>query len=361
VTRYGAPLPTVDATPPCSYRRDGVRFCSAARVGQTAKYSCPKFFTDIHQSFDCVEAAFSETPAHLTFSSVPPGNGMALGGVPEDQVHYVSPFASKPEPDLRAASLQLTPDFEPGYKSLVHRYLTVAGSTNGSWFASGGVDWLPPLHYIAGRRPIGPVRPNGTRATESCHRLGVLCTQSVFGLSFSGTHRSVQTVSFYGLGPESPSIKYTYHFNETYGGLSASMPIFDWLTLASQIEDLQPEVPALTGALAVNNAFTEATAPGIASQPNLMHYKVAIQTLARALSESASPDLDPTKETPPLMKRRLVYNFQNEAEYHWYSDLDTGRYSFQEFVFSGDEAIQFGSVIEEYVPGAKRVAFPFLK
>ncbi|MGB7024651.1 MAG: hypothetical protein WBD73_12705, partial [Candidatus Acidiferrales bacterium] len=187
---------------------------------QTMKYSCPHFFADIHQSLDCIEALFSETPAHLTFSSVPPGNGMALGGVLEDKIHYVSPFAATPDPDLRAGSFQLEPDFEAGYKSLVHLYVTVAGSTNGSWFASGGLDWLPPLHYIAGSRFVGPVRPNGSRATKSCHRLGPLCTQSVFGLSLAGTHRSVQTVSFYGLGPGSANIKYTYSFNETYGGVT---------------------------------------------------------------------------------------------------------------------------------------------
>jgi hypothetical protein len=326
---------------------------------QTMKYSCPNFFVDIHQSFDCIEAIFSETPAHLTFSGVPPGNGMALGGVLEDQIHYVSPFVPKPDPDLRAASFQLEPDFEPGYKSLAHPYLTVAGSTNGSWFASGGLDWLPPLHYVAGRRFVGPVRQNGSRATESCHRLGPLCTQSVFGLSFVGTHRSVQTVSFYGLGPGSPNIKYTYHFNETYGGVNVSIPIFDWLTLSSQIENRQAELPA--GNNALNTNFSEAIAPGIASQPDFMHYKTAVRTLARVLSEPVSPDADPTKETPPLMKRRLVYNFLNEVRYHWYSDLSTRRYSFQQFVFSGDESIQLGSIIEEYVPGAKRETFPFFK
>jgi hypothetical protein len=328
---------------------------------QTAKYSCPYFFKDIHQSMDCIEAVFSETPAHLTFSSVPPGNGMALGGVLEDQIHYVSPFVPKPDPELRSGSFQLTPEFEPGYKSLVHRYVMIAGSTNGSWVASGGIDWLPPLHYIDARRFIGPTRPNGSRATESCHRLGPLCTQSVFGLSFSGTHRSVQTVSFYGIGPASPSLKYTYHLNETYGGVSASMPVFDWLTVAGQIEDRQPDLPALTTPTAVNNNFTEAIAPGISSQPNFMRYKTAIRTLARAVSEPASPDADPNKDTPPLMKHRFVYTFQNDAEYQWYSDLNTGHYSFQEFAFSGDEAIQFGSVIEEYVPASKRMAFPFVK
>jgi hypothetical protein len=330
-------------------------------LGQTAKYSCPYFLSDVHQSLDCIEALFSETPAHLTFSGVPPGNGMALGGVLEDQIHYVSPFAPDPDPNLRASTFRLKPSYEPGYKSLVHRYVTVSGSTNGSWFASGGLDWLPPLHYVPESRSVGPARPNGSHATESCHRLGPLCTQSVFGLSFAGTHRSVQTVAFYGLGSASPSTKYTYHLNETYGGASARMPIFDWLTLTGQIEYRQPDLPILTNANAVNTNFGEAGAPGITAQPSFMHYKTGVKTVARVLSEAVSLDADPTKETPPLMKRRFVYDFLNEAEYHWYSDLDTGHYSFQQFVFSGDEAIQFAGVIEEYVPGTKVETFPFVK
>jgi hypothetical protein len=139
------------------------------------------------------------------------------------------------------------------------------------------------------------------------------------------------------------------------------MPVFDWLTVAGQIEDRQPDLPALTTPTAVNNNFTEASAPGISSQPNFMRYKTAIRTLARAVSEPASPDADPNKDTPPLMKHRFVYTFQSDAEYQWYSDQNTGHYSFQEFAFSGDEAIQFGSVIEEYVPASKRMAFPFVK
>lgn len=61
------------------------------------------------------------------------------------------------------------------------------------------------------------------------------------------------------------------------------------------------------------------------------------------------------------MKHRFVYSFANQAGYHWYSDLQTGHYSFQQFNFSGDESVQFGSVVQEYVPGTKREKFPFLK
>ena len=333
---------------------------TSAASAQTAKYSCPNFFKDLHQTTDCIEAIFSEKPVHLTFSSVPPGNGFALGVVVQEQVHYVSPFAARPEPDLRSGSFALNPPFEQGYKSLVNSSVVFAGSTNLSWFTSGSVEWLPPLHYVPGTRPVGPVRKNGSRRQQSCHKLGPLCTQRVFGIDLAATHRSIQAISFYGFGPSSPNKQFTFHLNETYGGITAHMPIFDWLTIGGGIEDRQPDLPVLGNPLAVNNNFAEATAPGLAAQPNLLHYQTSVQTLARVLSEPVT-DPDPTKETPPLMKRRIVTTFRNDLKFHWYTDRDTGHYSFRQIVFNGDEAIQFGGVIQEYVPGAKRSKFPFFK
>jgi len=55
--------------------------------------SCKDFDGNLHTDFDCIEALFSASPAHLTFSSMPPGNGFAIGGVLEQNNHYVSPFA----------------------------------------------------------------------------------------------------------------------------------------------------------------------------------------------------------------------------------------------------------------------------
>jgi hypothetical protein len=186
-----------------------------------------------------------------------------------------------------------------------------------------------------------------------------LCTRSVFGISFYGSHRNVQSISFYGLGSSSPAANFPYQFNETYGGASARMPVFDWLILSGVVENRQPGLPPSDTSLRSN--FTEATAPGITSQPDFMHYETSIITSERVISEPASPDLDPTKETPPLMKHRFVYTFANQANYHWYSDTSTGHYSFQQFGFTGDESIQLGSVIQEYVPGVKRDSFPVLK
>jgi len=54
--------------------------------------SCKGFFeglskNNLHVKIDCLEAVFSEDPAHLTFSGMPPGNGMAFGGMLEQNNH----------------------------------------------------------------------------------------------------------------------------------------------------------------------------------------------------------------------------------------------------------------------------------
>jgi hypothetical protein len=139
------------------------------------------------------------------------------------------------------------------------------------------------------------------------------------------------------------------------------MPLFDWLAVSGGFEDRQPELPALTGATAVNVNFTEATAPGISSQPNFLHSQVGISSVAYIRQRNPSGDPDYKKTTPPLMKSHFLYGFNNDASYHWYSDRDSGHYSFGQFEFDGNESLQFGSVIEEFIPGSKRKDFHGLK
>lgn len=56
-------------------------------------HTCRSFAENPHDAVDCLEALFSEDPLHLTFSGMPPGNGFAVGGVLEQNTHFVSPFA----------------------------------------------------------------------------------------------------------------------------------------------------------------------------------------------------------------------------------------------------------------------------
>lgn len=119
-----------------------------------------------------------------------------------------------------------------------------------------------------------------------------------------------------------------------------------------QFEDRRPSLPDGAGAVGAN--FSEATAPGLASQPNFLHYSTTLHSDSMHIAERATNPLSASAGgiVQPLMKPRIVYRFQNNAAYHWYNDLDTGHYSFQQFVFEGDESVAFSSVLQRFVtPG----------
>src|SRR5579864_8283206 len=135
---------------------------------QRVEDSCHAFFDNPHQTLDCVEALFTQTDIpyhlpHLTFSSVAPENGFPIGVELEKRTNFISsPFSGPNQPGSPSA----------GFKSLVDTKVAYVISTNGSWYATGALTWLPPVHYRSKTKPDGSV----------CHQLGHLCTTSVFGI-----------------------------------------------------------------------------------------------------------------------------------------------------------------------------------
>ncbi len=304
---------------------------------QRVEDSCHAFFDDAHQSLDCVEALFTQTDIpydlpHLTVSSVPPSNGFPIGVVWDKRNYFVSsPFYDPNQPSKPSE----------GFKSLVDATAGAVISTNGSWYASGAVTWLPPIHYHYENIPGG----------ETCHRLWVFCTKQVFGAQFSVTHRTLQTINFYGLGPSSPNAQFAYRQSETYGGAVARMPLFDWLVVAGQVENRKPSIQFSSASLATAS-INESTAPGFSTQPDFMHYSAQIQTHAQAISEPVTndPAITPSGVTPPpLMKHKLVWVFDNGVSEHWFQDQKNGHYSFRQTVIEGEESIALHSVIRRFV------------
>jgi len=288
---------------------------AAPRIASAQSKSECKQFTSgsAHTKLDCIEGLFSEQPLHLTFSSLPPGNGLPLGLVYEQPEHVLGGDG----------------------KALTDPKLMIVGARHG-WYATGSFDWLPPLPYQL------KVDSAGTR----CHQLGAMCTTNVFSIGMYASHRAVTRLSFYGLGATAPDTPHFFEARESWGGVAARMPLTNWLRLDGQIEDRQLTLPSSD----VTATFTEATAPGVASQPNYLHPSVAIRTGVRHINELK------TGRTPPpgmKMKSRTELEFRNEASYHWYNDLTTGRYSFQQFVFNGDESFDFQAVILDFFePGS---------
>ena len=322
------------------------------RLARQSYSSCPAFWKeDIHKKFDCIGALFSASPAHLTFSGIPPNNGLPLGVAVETKTHYVSPGTRLP--DLNIDDPGTRPD--TGYLSLTDVLLAGAVSTNQSWYATGSFSWLPPLHYR-------DIIDNGV----TYHKLGPLKTRQVFGIQLYSTHRSVKDVSLYGEGAQSGTTEYAFKLSETYTGAIARLPLTPWLAATGQIEYRQVSLPADNDPLSVQHNFSEATAPGLYAQPGFMHYVVGASTDAMWLSEPASPKEtvvpNPNAPQPCLMKHRIVFRLQNRAGYSWYQDLDTGHYSFRQLAFTGDESMHFGGVFQKYFDDKSHpAAFPFLR
>lgn len=292
---------------------------SATSLHAQSKSMCKVFFdstTSIHTRVECGEALFSDPHWHFTFSGLPPGNGFGLGGMFEDEVDHIS---------------------SAGKLSSQQVKLSLVGSINQSWVVSGLFDLTPPLYT-----------PDRNKNNEVCQRFGPLCTRTQFSLHAQGIHRSLQTISFYGLGPLSPAIKHTFHQNDTFGGLSANLPLTDHLAIGGGLELLQPDLPPTTDPLSVSNNFTDITAPGLQSQPLFTHTHVALITTVSALSNPATND-NPLNHTGPLMKHNIRFTFNNQAAYHWYPAVNNTPSSFQQFIFTGDESITLGSNVRRYV------------
>lgn len=333
----------------------GLMLCAASTSLAQTYASCKGFSeglpeNSLHAKIDCVEAWFSEDPAHLTFSGMPPGNGMAFGGVLEQNNHYVSPFslpvASAVVPGLTNSQ---PPDFTTGKLPSIgdgslwsaDGRLAAVFSTNGSWVTIGTLTVMPKGYKDGHRNGHGGIQ-------ISCNRFGPLCTKQILGLHLEASHRSLQTISFYGIGPGSPLTKYVFHQNDTFASVRVALPLADWFTVESGAEFRLTDLPHTTAVNSVSANFNTATAPGLSSQPGFGHYHFALRTNPIAIWSPRTDDQD-ENHTGPLMKPYVQFTFNNSAEYHWFSAPGHPADSFQQFVEDSDENIQLGTRVRHYV------------
>jgi hypothetical protein len=329
---------------------------TAASMSLAQTYASCKGFSEslsknnLHLKIDCLEAWLSADPAHLTFSGMPPGNGMAFGGVLEQNNHYVSPFSLPAGPGaVPGLTSSQPPDFTTGKLPSVaggslwsaDGALAAVFSTNGSWDTSGKLTVIP-KGYKDGHRT------DHLGVQISCNKLGPLCTKQILGLHFEASHRSLQTISFYGIGPDSPLPKYVFHEDDTFASLRAALPLADWFTLESGAEFRLTDLPNSTAPNSVNSNFAAAAVPGLSSQPGLGHYHVALRTNPIAILSPKTDDQD-DNHSGPLMKPYDQFTFNNNVEYHWYSAPGHSASSFQQFVEDSDENIQLGTRVRHFV------------
>ena len=304
-----------------------------------------------HYAIDCGEALFSEDPLHFTFSSMPPGNGFALGVVLEQNSHYVSPFAL-PQTAHVVAGGDAAPAQPDASTASLHRLgslwsadgrLAGIASFNGSWVTTGTLTLMPAGYH-------DDSRTDRDGQDVQCNRLGPasphfhLCTRKVFGLHIEATHRSLKTISFYGTGPQSPSIKHTFAQDDTYGSVSASLPIQDWLTATSGFEYRQTNLPSTASdPLSVSQNFTPAALPGLSSQPGYAHSHVGLAFQPVLYIDPRTDDLENNK-TGPQFKADHIVTFYNTIEYHWFGARGGSTYSFQQFIADSDQNVQLALI-----------------
>jgi hypothetical protein len=317
-------------------------FGAAATSGAQDRNNCMRLKGNPKLITDCLEALFSQNPIHLTVSSLPPGNGMAMGVVLDQQRHYLTTFSPPQAVSFNADPTKRQGKFEPQASlGFADAKLAFIGSTNLSWVATGSLSWLPAAYGSGQRKDMHGV-------THDCNQLGILCTRKVLALHFEGTHQQLNTISFYGLGPSSPALKHTYPQNNTYGNVYGSLPIFDWLAADAGIQAYNPELPSSSDPLAVSNTFTDAEAPGLKSQSTYVHSHVGFSTRPIFDWNAVTNDSDDNR-TGPLMKKNMLFTLNNAIDYHWYSAVENSQYSYQQFVFNGDETIQLGSNVRRVV------------
>lgn len=129
-----------------------------------------------------------------------------------------------------------------------------------------------------------------------------------------GFVKDMRRLNFFGLGPESrEDDRAVFHYREVVAGADISKPINRWLDLGGAVEGIWPELieiddPTVTS---VGLKYTEATAPGLNSQPGFLHLAAFARLHSRGQPEA----------------RKLEYLLL----YHIYHDAGDHSYSFRRF------------------------------
>ena len=129
-----------------------------------------------------------------------------------------------------------------------------------------------------------------------------------------GFVKDMPRLNFFGLGPETRTDdRAVFHYREAVVGADISQPVNRWLDIGGAVEGIWPDLieiddPTITS---VERNYTEATAPGLNSQPPYVHLAAFARLHTRGQPES----------------RKLEYLFL----YHLYQDVGDHLYSFRRF------------------------------
>jgi hypothetical protein len=126
--------------------------------------------------------------------------------------------------------------------------------------------------------------------------------------------RDLPRLDYYGLGPESrKQDRAVYNYLEAVFGVDGKLPINKQVDLGAAIEGILPHITPIAdlSVRSVERAFSQASAPGINSQPPTLHV-----ALFAGLHGKGEPE---------------SWNTQARFSYHFYQDLRDSTYSFRRF------------------------------
>lgn|GEM_PF-1565234 len=138
--------------------------------------------------------------------------------------------------------------------------------------------------------------------------------ESDLKLNVYGQVKDMPRLDFFGLGPETEqAARAVYHYRQGVVGADVAKAAGRFIDVGGAFEHIWPDLIRITNPTvrSVERVFTEATAPGLARQPNFLHY-VAFADL----------------HTPGQFERRKV---EYKLFYHFFHDYQAGRYSFRRF------------------------------
>ncbi len=156
------------------------------------------------------------------------------------------------------------------------------------------------------------------------------------GLNIYIRNRSLPMMTYYGLGPNThlgDAAKFSERDTSAGIEITTPFPEVSWLSAGGKIEGLWPDIGGATGnnVVSIQQRYTEQTAPGLTTQPPMVHEQVFLHPHKR------------------FFKR---FELNDTVAYNLYQDASTGHYSFQRFEANVEQRFypekkKHGGVIEQ--------------
>jgi hypothetical protein len=214
----------------------------------------------------CATDFFRARPAHATVQSIVPGGGFGVGPT---------------------ALLDFNHD------KWQNEFLTTAVSSFRQF-------WLAQARFKMSHDMVGKHFPDPDR----------------LALEFYARATGLPHMVYYGIGPATTTSSVS-EFSERYvvAGVDVFNPFASGFAAGATLESIWPDVNGVNipGVRSITSNFTEATAPGLTTQPNLVHYGIY-----------AEP-----------RRWRHKFQFEYKIGYNLYQDTSTGHYSFRRFEIDG--------------------------